>query len=488
MKFHRAFAVSLALAAAGASFTTMYFTPPHRHEHALAFHDIAKQALPAVVSISSVKREGLFDFDRRAIGIGSGMIVRPDGVILTNSHVVEDAEKITVTLGDGEKYKRSAHVVGIDPNTDLAVIQIDRKPSDLKHPFQTVVFGSSKDIEVGDPTLAIGSPFGLSRTVTSGIVSAKSRGEMGILDVEDFIQTDAPINPGNSGGPLLNSNGEVIGVNTAIFSQGGTSTGIGFAIPAEIARSVYRQILAQGYVSRGWVGLAAQDVDAQLAQYFKVPRSSSQSNGEDEEASQGALISNVVPNGPAGRAKIQVGDVILKYDGKPVSTARELKTRVGNTPAGKDVSLSVLHEGRVSDVQVSILQQPGTGPRSIPPPQMAGQVPGAAGTRSVHHAPHLGLTVEDIPPEIALFLRLGADGQNAQNPAGAIVTDVEPGSAAFDSGLAPGDIILKVNQTDVRNAREFRKVASGSKEGDLSVLYVQRGPKERIFVPVKNLG
>jgi serine protease Do len=470
-----------------------------------AFHDIAKKALPAVVSISVVKRispleallpgmslpeaqrhrfssrnahpapplggDGLKgpkdkddDSDQgdiRALGIGSGLIIRSDGIVLTNHHVVEDAQKITVTLE--EKHKRTAHLIGEDEKTDLAVLQIERTPEEAKQPLPTLSFGSSEKIQVGDWALAIGSPFGLNRSVTSGIVSAKGRGQMGILDIEDFIQTDAAINPGNSGGPLLNAQGEVIGVNTAIFSQGGGFVGIGFAIPAEIAHEVSQQILSQGYVKRGWIGLAAQDMDPQLARYFKLPK------GYDD--SQGAIVSDVSSEGPARLADMKAGDVILTYNGKKVENAGQLKSLVGKTAAGTKVSVALLRDGHFTEVPVTIFQQPGTGPMKHAT-QMAGQL--------ARKNPNLGVTVQDVPIEIARLLNI-KDSDNH----GAMVMAVEPGSAAFDSGLSPGDVILKADRTDVKSAREFRQLTHNGKN-NVSVLYVQRGQSERIFVPIKS--
>jgi serine protease Do len=425
-------------------------------------HDIAKRAVPAVVSVAVVKKAGEKGFEQsRAMGIGSGIIIRRDGVILTNSHVVDHAEKIIVTLD--EKHKVAAHIVGLDKNTDLAVIQVDHQKS-----LPTIAFGDSANIQVGDSVIAIGSPFGLNHTVTAGIVSAKARAQMGILDTEDFIQTDAAINPGNSGGPLLNSKGEIIGVNTAIFSEGGGGfVGIGFAIPAEIAQEVSQQILDHGYVRRGWMGMAAQDLDPQLAEYFKLPK--------QYDSSSGALISEVMPDSPASLAHLQPGDVVLTYDGKPIENANELKGQVGKTPVGKRVQLALIRQGVKQELALWVKQQPGAGPQAVAT-EMAGQVAQRA-------SPNFGVTVEDVPREIAVFLQLKASDSKSY---GAIVTGVEPGSSSFESGLAPGDIILKANQQDIRNAGDFKKLAQDSKAGELSVLYIQRGPKEKIFVPLKN--
>jgi len=451
-----------------------------------AFNEIAQKAVPAVVSISVVKKadsplddeegglRGLpFDhhdappmgggggMEGRAVGVGSGMFIRKDGMILTNHHVIENAERITVTLD--EKHKRGALVVGDDPKTDLAVIRLD-SPKDKEQPreFQTIEFGDSDTISVGDWAVAVGSPFGLNRTVTSGIVSAKGRAQMGILDIEDFIQTDAAINPGSSGGPLLNVDGKLIGVNTAIFSQGGGFVGIGFAIPSKIAREVAEQLMNKGHVIRGYIGLSAQDLDPQLGRYFEVPK-----NGHGEPI--GALVSDVQADGPAKKAAIEPGDVVLKFGDQDVAGASQLKSLVGKTPAGSTVTIGGLHAGKSFTKDVKILQQPGDKKAVV---QQAGQMASSASA----NPPNLGLTVDDVPAEISHFL-------NMPQTAGALVINVSPGSPAYDSGLMPGDIILKAGKAEVNGAKQFKKLARQLSR-ELTVLYVQRGPDERVFVPV----
>ncbi len=449
-----------------------------------AFNDIAKKAVPAVVSISVIKKSsspldddegGLpgLPFDHhaappmggggegRAVGVGSGIFIRRDGMILTNHHVVENAERITVTLDD--KHKRGARLIGSDSKTDLAVIQVDPpKDKDGARDFQTIEFGDSDMISVGDWAVAVGSPFGLNRSVTSGIVSAKGRAQMGILDIEDFIQTDAAINPGSSGGPLLNVDGRMIGVNTAIFSQGGGFVGIGFAIPSKIAKEVAEQLMTKGHVIRGYIGLSAQDMDPQLGRYFDAPKNP---HGEPS----GALVSDVQANGPAQKASIEPGDVILKYGEQDISGASQLKSMVGKTPAGSVVKLQLIHSGKNETKDVKILQQPGD---KKPVVQQAGQAALTANSK----APNLGLTVDDVPAEISHFLGM-------PQSAGALVINVSPGSPAYDSGMMPGDIILKAGKTEVFGAKQFKKLAHQQSK-DLTVFYVQRGPEERIFVPV----
>ena len=325
------------------------------------FNALAEKATPAVVSITTVKllspeqaiaegevspganpfenppglggpgglnphNSGSKPFEKseqHVVGLGSGIVLRPDGVILTNSHVVDHAERIQVSLANigadkDDKNKYPAHLIGIDPKTDLAVIQMDSGPKNLP----TLTFADSDALKVGDWAIAVGSPYGLRHSVTFGIISATGRAQMGILDTEDFIQTDAAINPGSSGGPLLDANGQIVGVNTAIFSQGGGFSGIGFAVPSKIAKEVSEQLITHGRMIRGWIGLSAQDLDQDLAKHFKAP------------SQQGALISEVGENGPAREAQFKTGDVVLKYNHQPVASATQFKSLVGKTKVG----------------------------------------------------------------------------------------------------------------------------------------------------------
>jgi serine protease Do len=436
------------------------------------FNDLAKKATPAVVSISAVKaadpEEAGFPFDSpfdqgpgspdggemdgTTLGIGSGIVIRSDGLILTNYHVIEKAEKITVSFD--EKHKTSATVVGADSKTDLAVIKADSPPPRLP----VLTFGDSDRIQVGDWTVAIGSPFGLRQTVTSGIISAKGRGQMGMLDIEDFIQTDAAINPGNSGGPLLNAQGELIGVNTAIFSQSGGFIGIGFAIPSKIAKQVTDELIAHGRVIRGWVGVSAQDLDEDLAKFFHVP------------SAEGAVISQVVPKGPANEAKLRAGDVVVEFNQRQIHTSSDFKSMVAKTKAGAKVPVSIYRDGKSRTIALHIREQP----RLEEALQLAGQA------APDEEKPSLGLAVQDIPPEFARAFDMAIES-------GALIVGVRPGSPAFEAGLEPGDIILKANHRTIRDAKEFGKVAREFPPTRASVLYVQRGPEEKIFVPVKPL-
>jgi serine protease Do len=451
-----------------------------------AFNELAKKATPAVVSITTVKLlspeaamaeagfgegpspfenpldphgnspKGIEKGDQHVVGLGSGIVIRPDGMILTNSHVVDHAERIEVTLSSNdEKNKFAAHLVGIDPKTDLAVIQMNKGPKNLP----TLNFADSDNLKVGDWAIAVGNPYGLKHSVTFGIISATGRAQMGILDTEDFIQTDAAINPGSSGGPLLDTSGQIVGVNTAIFSQGGGFSGIGFAVPSKIAKEVSEQLITHGRMVRGWIGLSAQDMDQDLAKHFKAP------------SQKGALVSEVVEDGPAGEASFKTGDVVLKYNSQPVDSATQLKSLVGKTKVGSTIPIEIAREGRFQTLSVHVQEQPGS--RKVDRTQMAG-------TRATHD-PSFGLAVEDIPSELSSFLKIPPR-------TGAIVISVKPGSPGFDAGLSPGDVVLNINQKDVHGAKDFNQTASKLKSSDTAVFYVQHGPNDKTFVPVKNEG
>lgn len=445
----------------------------------MAFNEIAQKALPAVVSISVIRTPtlaeqlpigpfgGAIPFgpfggqgpgemmpEDRSVGLGSGVIVRPDGHILTNHHVIENAERITVTLD--EKHKFKARVVGSDAKTDLAILKIDAPDGRLP----VLKFGDSSGLRVGDWAVAIGSPFGLSRSVSSGIISATGRAQMGILEIEDFIQTDAAINPGSSGGPLLNLKGEVVGVNTAIFSEGSGFVGIGFAIPSKIAREISDQLITQGKVPRGWIGMTAQDLSPALARHFRSP-------GE----SGGALVSDVQRNSPAQKASLRPGDVILSFNGKKVADATDLKKLVASSRAGARVPLVIVRDGKRERLALEIREQP---PERSAHAAKVFQKAGKKGDSS----PSYGLAVEDIPEEIAPLLQV-------QPESGALVVEVEPGSPAFDAGMVPGDVILKAGNRSVRGAKDFVE-ASKREDGEKGVvLYVQRSPQERMYLPLE---
>jgi serine protease Do len=427
-----------------------------------ALGNIVKKTSPAVVSISAIKAkdQNSLEIDKfeesvdpSLLGIGSGIILKSDGIILTNNHVVDGAIRITVTID--EKHKLLARCIGGDPKTDLAVLQLLNKP---KMALPTLVFGNSDELYPGDWTLAIGSPFGLSHSVTSGIVSAVGRAKLGVLDTEDFIQTDAAINPGNSGGPLLNSKGEVIGINTAIFSQSGGSLGIGFAIPSKIALEVFNELLDHGRVIRGWIGMTTQNLDEDMAKYFKIP------------STRGALVTQILPGGPAAESQLQTGDVVTQLDSTEITDAEHLKRLVTGIKTFKSVKLSYYRSGAPGKTKLNIREQPSAHPGPIL--QQAGQI----GLIREKHS--LGFRAEDIP---AAFTRLF----NLSSNSGALITEIKPGSPAFDAGLNQGDIVLKANQNLIHNSRDLNDLTGALKSNEAEILYVQRGLEDHLFISLK---
>jgi serine protease Do len=366
-------------------------------------------------------------------GLGSGVIVSPDGYILTNNHVVGGAEEIHVTLMDKREF--TAKVIGKDAKTDLALIKID-----TKEPLPAAQLGNSDGTEVGDWVVAIGNPFGFTLTVTAGIVSAKGRILGGNYD--DFIQTDASINPGNSGGPLFSTNGQVIGINTAIYSRTGTNAGIGFAIPVNLAKHVMDQLKAHGRVVRGWLGVEIQEVTPDLAQSFGLSKP------------EGALVASVDKNGPAGKAGIERGDVILKFDNRPVHDEHELPVLVADTPINKKVDLELIRNGKHQIVSVTV-----------------GELKEAAVQTAKAEEPgnNWGMQVGAITPDIASQFHLQSDK-------GVVVRHIAPDSPAADAGIQTGDVILEVNHDKVATVQDFLgKAKQVKKDNKPALLLVQRG-------------
>ena len=361
----------------------------------------------------------------RQEGLGSGVIVTEDGYILTNNHVVDGADEVKVALNpDGKEY--DAKVVGRDPKSDVAVLKIE---ADGLTPIK---LGNSDVVEVGDVVLAIGNPFGVGQSVTLGIVGATSRGVFGRasgLEYEDFIQTDAAINPGNSGGALVDSQGRLIGVNTAILSRTGGNNGIGFAIPVNLARSVMENIVEHGHVIRGYLGVYLQDVTPNLAKEFGL-----------KEAT-GALVAEVTPKGPAEKAGLKSGDVIVQFDGREVKDGR-LKLMVGQTAPDKEVKLSLLRDGKSKAVDLVVKELPDN-------PSSAGLRRGQGNRRAAPDNDSGGLqgvVVGDLNNQTRQQFDVPRDIQ------GALVTDVEQDSPAWDAGLRPGDVIREINRTGVHDA------------------------------------
>jgi len=367
-------------------------------------------------------------------GLGSGVIVSSDGYILTNNHVVGHADEIHVTLLDKREF--TAKVIGKDPKTDLALIKID-----TKQPLPSASLGDSEQTEVGDWVVAIGSPFGFNLTVTSGIVSAKGRALGGNYD--NFIQTDASINPGNSGGPLFNTDGQVIGINTAIYSSTGSNAGIGFAIPIDIAKSVMEQLKDRGRVVRGWIGVEIQEVTPALAKSFGLA------------APTGALVAGVQKDGPAGKAGVQRGDIIIKFNGETVHDEHELPEMVASTSLKKSVPIEVIRGDKHVTLSATI--------EELKDEQIASAKDSEAPGTS------WGMQVQDITPEIAAQL-------HSPNAKGVVIRNVRPDSSAAEAGLQAGDMVLEIDHKKVGSADDFASMAKAAqKDKKSALLLVQRG-------------
>lgn len=427
------------------------------------FVAIAKLAKASVVNVSSVKKtkkEGqsfsspFFDdpffrrffgeeFERRMPaprefqqqGLGSGVIVTPDGYIITNNHVVEGADELNVSLSDKRTFK--AKVIGTDPKTDVAVIKIDAAN------LPTLSWGDASRLEVGEMVLAVGNPFGLSQTVTMGIISAIGRANVGIVDYEDFIQTDAAINPGNSGGALVNLKGELIGINTAIFSRSGGYMGIGFAIPSTMAKSVMQSLIAHGKVVRGWIGVSIQDVTPDLAKEFGATENS------------GALVGDVMEDSPASKAKFERGDIITAYNGVTVRDPNHLRGLVAETAPGTTVRLSVLRDKKILDLTLTVGELPTELAKA-----------GRDGSGKGEHA-LAGVTVENV--------RRSDRSDRSKPSSGVVVTNIEPESVAERAGLQKGDIIREINRKAVKDVRDFEHLTSQLSPGAPVLLLVNRG-------------
>ena len=436
------------------------------------FTEVAKAVTPAVVNITTVMTEKVADgrsvpdelrermeeffggpngpFGPRGFrgpqgpgeprghrggGQGSGVIVSPDGYVLTNNHVIDGAREVTVTLPDKREFQ--GKIVGTDPKTDLAVVKIDGEN------LPSVAWGDASKLQVGEYVLAVGNPFGLNSTVTLGIVSALGRGRMGITQYEDFIQTDAAINPGNSGGALVNTKGELVGINTAIFSQSGGYQGVGFAVPTSMGKPIYESLIKTGKVVRGFLGIGIQDLNHDLAKSFGI------------KDAKGALVSDVREDGPADQGGLKQGDVIISYQGSPVEDAVALQRMVTRTPVGSKVSIKIMRDSREKELPITIGEQPDT-------------VKTAKAESGEKDYAFAGVAVQDLDKDTAKELGIKGKAQ------GVVVTAVEPDSGADKAGLMPGDVIREINRQPVKSVKEFEKVSSTVKKGDNVLMLINR--------------
>ncbi len=431
-----------------------------------SFADLAERASPGVVNIATSRtvvqnaprsfEEFFFGmpfggnphgFDgspnegipRKIPSLGSGFVISEDGYIVTNNHVIEDVDKITVIFDDESEL--DATVVGRDPKTDIALIRVETDKKLFALPL-----GDSNIVRPGEWVVAIGNPYGLEHTVTAGIISAKHR-VIGGGNYDDYIQTDAAINPGNSGGPLLNLSGEVIGINTAINPQANT---IGFAVPIDMAKSILPQLRTAGHVTRGWLGVMIQKITPELAKEFNL-------DGES-----GALVSKVVPDGPAADAGIKRYDIIVEFDGKTIADLSELPRVVAETPVDKNVDVVVIRDGKRKTLRAKV--------GVLPQPELV-----ELATQSEKGSEAFGFAVQDLTPEIAQ--QLGLDSTE-----GVLITSVKPGSPADDAQLRRGDVILEVDRSAIEDVGDLRKQLDAADDG---ALFLVRRGESTIFIPIK---
>jgi serine protease Do len=431
-----------------------------------ALAEVVETVSPSIVNISTTRTEQMMDTPlspffndpffrkffgdqfrhreaprkRKSMSLGSGVIVSSDGYILTNNHVIKNADKIKVVLSDKTEYV--GEVKGRDPKTDLAVIKINAKD------LPTLKMGDSDKLKVGEFVLAVGNPYGLNQTITMGIVSAVGRANVGIADYEDFIQTDAAINPGNSGGALVNARGELVGVNTAIFSTTGGYQGIGFAIPSNMARTVMDSLIDTGKVIRGWLGVSIQSITPELAEQFQL------------EKDVGTLVADVVENSPAEKAGLMRGDVIIEFDGKQVDEPYNLRNMVASTHPGEKAAMTVIRDGELLSLMVEIGELP-SDDQKVP---------------TKYENVLRGVSVQSITPDIYRQLNL------PEKIRGVVVSDVETGSPA-EARLLPGDVILEINRKAIAGIEDYEAIVSEiDPDSDVLLLVFRRG--STIFVTI----
>ncbi|MBI5183322.1 MAG: Do family serine endopeptidase [Nitrospinae bacterium] len=437
------------------------------------FVEIAKKENPAVVNISTTsktkfkhpergfrgprspfgERDFFGDFFDRFFGeipneiprrsLGSGFVIDKEGYILTNNHVIADAEEIKVTLHNEKVY--DAKVVGTDSKTDIALIKVEAKEN-----LPVVVMGDSDKLEVGEWVIAIGNPFGLSHTVTVGVISAKGRRGIGPGPYDNYIQTDASINPGNSGGPLIDTKGEVVGINSTIIAGNtGGNIGIGFAVPINMAKDILNDLKEKGSVTRGWLGVIIQKVTPDLAKSFNLSES------------EGALVADVMPKSPADDVGLKRGDVIIEFDGKKIGAMEELPMIVASTKVGSKVDMVIIREGQKKRMKVTIAELKDEGEKK----------------KILLSTNKLGMNVQEITPEIS-------QGLGLENNNGVLVTDVEVGSPADEGGILRGDVIIQVNRQDIKDINNYRDAMDKVKEGDTILFLIKRG-SSTIYVTAK---
>lgn len=426
----------------------------------------AEAVLPSVVNISTERTEQVAAFpfsgdplferffghpggptERRQVGSGSGVIVSPEGLVLTNNHVISGADKVRLTLSDGRAF--DAKVVGSDVATDLAVLRID---GDVPEGLRSLAFADTGAVRLGQVVLAVGNPFGLDGSVTMGIVSAKGRSGMGINDYEDFIQTDAAINPGNSGGALVDLDGRLVGINSAILSRTGGYQGVGFAIPADMAKRVMESIVRDGKVSRGWLGVSIQDLDSDVA------------NAMEAVVHQGALVADVAEDSPAKEAGLEPGDIVVRIDGNEITSAAELRSAVAVRAPGSKVDIEVERGGKRKAIAVTLGDLARDGSET-------GAAEGGDAPFGLSLAPLNGRSRE----------RYGISEEIEQ---GLVVTAVAPGSPAARAGLREGDVVLEVNRRPVRDVAQVRD-AMGQAKGRLLLLVGRGGGRLFLVMPVR---
>ena len=438
-------------------------------ESSKAFSEIASSLSPSVVNISTtkvMKRElapllddpfseffsPFRDFKMpkkwKEQSLGSGVIVSSDGYIITNNHVIEQADEIRVTLFDKRSFK--AKVIGADNKTDVAVVKIDADN------LYAVQWGDSDKLQVGEFVLAIGNPYGLSHTITMGIISAVGRANVGIADYEDFIQTDAAINPGNSGGPLVNTKGEVIGINTAIFSKSGGYQGIGFAVPSNMARLVMNQLIQKGKVTRGWLGVTIQEITPELSQKFGL------------KTAKGALIGDVAKGSPAEKSGLRRGDIILEFNGKKVDDVGNLRNMVAQSKVGAQIPLTIMRSGKEYAINVTTSELPKEVSETA-----SGNVPEENAFEGL-----TGLNVIELTREISRQLGLTRDEK------GVVVVRVDPGSSVEDAGLRKGDVIQEIDRKKVARLDDYTRIAANVRSGDTVLMFINRGGK-KFYVTIK---